>query len=422
MVATQVRRLLACAKWTAVALMLAVGRIEAATAQQAQAADLTITDVRVFTGERVIEKAAVSVRGGKIVGISPAAPAGAITIDGTGMTALPGLIDAHTHLLWVGSMQESEVLAFMKGGLRDTLKAYLRHGVTTVVSLADPTDPIVQVRRELAEGVLEGPRLLVAGPAFTAKGGHPAVTFCRGSEWCRATVAAEADAEEEARRQLRYLADLDVDVVKVVNQGGMFLGKIPLAKIKPEVLRAIVAESRSRQLPVLAHVWHEADAAEAVAAGASLSHLPNGPLSSDALASVLQNQGRYVVTTFATRKRQGATAATLMQLHKAGVQLVMGSDAGPSPPGLAEERPPGQTTIREIKALVEGGLDPLEALKSSTAVPARMLGLQDQVGRLEPGMSADVLLVRGNPVQNISDLEQVIAVIQAGKVVFRAPH
>lgn len=391
-----------------------------AAAQEKSETQLAITNVRVFTGERLIEKAVVTVKSGKIVSIAADAPAArSLTIDGSDMTALPGLIDAHVHLLWVGTMSEAEVLAFMEDGLQKTLQAYLRHGVTTIFSVADPTELILRTRRELRDGTRAGPRLLCVGPAFTARGGHPAVTFCRGSDWCRATVAAETDSEEGARREVRRLAGLDVDAIKLVNQGGRFMGKIPLAKLKPEVMQAIVAEARSKRLPVLAHIWDESDALEALAAGASLAHMPNGPLSSDALLQALMNPERFVVTTFDARKRQGARAQTLMKLHKAGVQLVMGSDTGPVPPGVPGERLPGESTIREIEALVEGGLSPAEALKASTSVAARLVGLEDEIGKLEPGMSADILLVRGNPLQTIADLGRVEAVIQAGKVVFR---
>jgi imidazolonepropionase-like amidohydrolase len=100
------------------------------------------------------------------------------------------------------------------------------------------------------------------------------------------------------------------------------------------------------------------------------------------------------------------------ELLKAGVRIVVGTDTfGPVPPGL--------TTVQEIETLVEAGLSREAALKAATSVAARHLGLEKEIGTLEVGMSADILLVRGNPLVNIADLHQVDAVVQRGKVVFR---
>lgn len=402
-------------------VILTLAAITTVGAEEPSQNPLAITSVRVFTGERLIEKAVITVQDGKIVSISAEAPvARSLTIDGSGMTALPGLIDAHVHLLWVGAINEADVLAYMKHGLQEAFQSMLRHGVTTVMSVADPTEPILQVRRQLREGTLTGPRLLCVGPAFTAPGGHPAVTFCRGSDWCRAHAAFETDSAEEARREVRRLAALGVNAIKMVNQGGKMMGKIPLEKIKPEVMRAIIGEARSHRVPVLTHVRHEADALEAVRAGSNLSHMPVGPLSSNALPEAMVKGKRFVTTTFSAQKKSGAGPETLAALHKAGVHLVMGSDSGPVPPGMSGTWVHGESSIEEIEVLVEFGLSPEEALKAATSVAAHHLGLEDEVGKLESGMLADILLVRGNPLQNISDLRQVEAVIQAGKVVFRA--
>lgn len=384
---------------------------------------LAITNVRIFTGERPIEKATITVESGKIAGISADVlpSAHSRTIDGNGMTALPGLIDAHVHLQ--AGMDEARALTFVEDGLQDTLRAFVRHGVTTVESLADPTELTLQTRRKLREGALVGPRLLGVGMAFTAPGGHPNVTFCRGNARC----AFKTDSEEEARGEARQLAHSGVDAIKLVNQGGEILG-IRIAKLKPEVMRAIVAEAHAQRLRVIAHIGNESDALEALAAGVdSLSHMPAGGLSSNALAQALVNTERVVMTTLAARTRRGGAKSqasqTLTELHRAGVQVVMGSDSGPVPSGFPRSALlPGESTLEEIEVLVELGLTPEEALKAATSVAARHLGLEHEIGKLEPGMAADILLVQGNPLQTISDLRRVKVVIQAGKVVFQASN
>jgi len=172
-------------------------------------AQLVIANVRVFTGERSIERATITVADGKIVRITADAPATTgVTIDGAGKTALPGLIDSHVHVL--AGATEAETRAFIKERLPERLQSFPRHGVTTVKSVGDGTELILKIRQDLRDGTLAGPRLLVVGPVFTAPGGHPAVTVCSGSDWCRAALGLEVDSEEEARRHVRRLVDAGV--------------------------------------------------------------------------------------------------------------------------------------------------------------------------------------------------------------------
>ena len=106
----------------------------------------------------------------------------------------------------------------------------------------------------------------------------------------------------------------------------------------------------------------------------------------------------------------------IAELHKAGVRIVVGTDMGTD---MVGSEAPGMATIQEVETLVKAGLSPEAALKAATSVAARHLGLEKEIGMLEAGMSADILLVRGDPLRNIADLHQVDAVVQRGKVVFR---
>jgi imidazolonepropionase-like amidohydrolase len=374
----------------------------------------------VFTGERSIERATVTVEDGKIVGIttnSPTSTAG-VTIDGTGKTALPGLIDSHIHVLaGTPSTIDAETHAIVKDRLQERLQSFLRHGVTTVKSTGDPTDLILKIRADLRDGTLAGPRLLAAGPVFTAPGGHPAVTICRGNDWCRANLAVEVDSEQEARRQVRRLVEARVDAIKLVYEGG---GPLALPKMRPEILRAIVAEARSSGIPVTAHVSEEADILEVLAAGVSgLEHGPSERPATSAIADALKNPERSLVPTIRvmvafernTQVLQSKLQA-VAELHKAGVRIVVGTDT------FGGQIPPGQATVEEVKLLVKAGLSPEAALKAATSVAARHLGVEKEVGKLEASMRADILIVRGNPLENIADLHQVDAVVQGGRVVF----
>src|SRR5262245_56732230 len=397
----------------------ALALVTVATSQPTQ---LVIANVRVFTGERLIERATITVADGKILSIATASPAnGGVMIDGAGKTALPGLIDAHVHML--GGITEAETRAFIRDQLEDRLQGFLKHGVTTVKSASDPTDLILRIRQDLRNGTLAGPRLLVVGPAFTALGGHPATTICRGDDWCRANRAAEVDSEEQARREVRRLSEAGVDALKVVYSDGDPDRGSSFPKLRLEIVRAIVAEARSLGLPVTAHVTEESMALEVLAAGVSgLEHGLNRPLHSDAqaLARALKTPERSFVPTLAvaaarippTPALQSRSQASA-ELYKAGVRIVVGTDTqGQMPPGLA--------TVQEVELLVKAGLSPEAALKAATSAAARHLGLENEIGTLKAGMNADILLVRGDPLRNITDLNQVDAVIQLGKIVFRS--
>ena len=396
-------------------VVFTLGLLSVAAAQQP--AQFVIANVRVFTGVRVIDRATITVADGKIRSISATPPArGTVTVDGTGKTALPGLIDAHVHLL-VG-ITEADTHTFINSALKERLQAFLRHGVTTVKSASDPTDLILGIRRDLRDGTLAGPRLLVVGPSFTAPGGHPATTICRGEAWCRANRAAEVDSEEQARREVRRLAQSGVDAIKVVYSSGEPEFKTSFPKLRLEVVKAIVEEARSLGLPVTAHVTEESMALEVLAAGVSgVEHGPNAPLDSDALAQALKTPERSLVPTLATLAARTTPSLqmrsqTTAELHKAGVRIVVGTDT-------RQQMPPGLSTIQELELLVKAGLSPEAALKAATSVGARHLGLEKEIGTLETGMSADILLVRGDPLRDIGDLHQVDTVVQAGRIVFR---
>jgi imidazolonepropionase-like amidohydrolase len=385
-----------------------------ALAEAQQPAQLVIANVRVFTGARAIERATITVVDGKIVSIAAEAPVQAgVTIDGAGKTAVPGLIDSHIHVL--SGRTEAESQAFIKDRLQERLLTFLRHGVTTVKSTGDATDLVLKVRQDLRDGTLAGPRLLVVGPIFTAPGGHPAVgPVCQGIAWCRENSVVEVDSEEQARREVRRLSQAGVDAIKLVYEGGVMAGTT-LQKLRPEVMKAIIAECRAIGIPVTAHVTDESSILEVLAAG--VSGLEHGSTASNAIAQALKNPERSLVPTIGAGLRIQVSEQSLLQsvaeFYKAGVRIVVGTDTfGRTPPGLA--------TVQEIELLVKAGLSPEAALKAATSVAARHLGLEKEIGTLEAGMSADILLVRGNPLANIADLHQVDAVVQRGKVVFRS--
>ena len=137
-------------------------------------------------------------------------------VDLRGRTVIPGLMDAHVHLL-VGSMitDEGSLREYERGALPKQMASFIRHGVTTIRSTADPLPYIAQIRDRLQRDQLTGPRLLITGPTPCSPGGHPATTVCRDNLFCRQGVSRELDGEKQARQLVRELVRANVDAVKV---------------------------------------------------------------------------------------------------------------------------------------------------------------------------------------------------------------
>jgi imidazolonepropionase-like amidohydrolase len=425
-------------------LLLAIVLAPAAAASDGP--DLVVSNVRVFTGTTVLERATVTVDDGVITSIVSTAmgpgagtgtsgvpstgggagpgrgastsvslgqvPPTATHLDGTGRTLLPGLIDTHVHLI-SGSTASTEPAetAWVANQLPGVLQAYLDAGVTTVKSAGDTLPLILSVRDDLDAGVLAGPRLMLSGKVITAPGGHPAATLCGSNTWCLEQLVSEVGTPAEAEAEVDALAAAGVDAIKFVLDGAA-----GLPKLTAPVMNALVARAQLHDLPITAHVGlPETDALAVVAAGVDgVDHMVLSPITDDALAMAMVAGGVGYVPTLV--KMQAAfpgffanAQANVGSLHGDGVTIVLGTDtAGPFPPG--------QSTVDELLLLVGSGLTPRQALEAGTVHAAAFLGLDD-VGMLAPGMRADLLLVEGDPLNDIAAVADVVAVVQAGHVV-----
>jgi enamidase len=364
---------------------------------------------------------------------------GARRIDARGMTVLPGLIDAHVHLTIRPTVTDTaSLLTFIDRELPGVLRGFLQHGVTTVRSTGDYWPWIGQVRDRITSGELQGPRLRVAGPVVTLKDAHPATTVCQGNPFCRAHVVAEVTNAEEARATIDRLAREGIDYVKLVSDS--VLRPLPLPD---DVLDAIIAQGHRHGLDVVAHM-----AASAVMQRAARQarqgldgfvHPTFGPLPDQGtreLSGVLVQQGTPVTTTISAlllysgmpvdqafqagtnvRRIAERSARALATMVTEGVQLVVGTDWCGCVPTVAHQAlQPGSVTLTEMEMLAWGGLTPEAILAGATRNAARALGL-DQVGTLEAGKLADVLVVAGNPLQDIRQLRAVRAVVKGGVLV-----
>jgi len=384
----------------------------------ASAAATLVKDVRVFDGKAVHERRSVLLDGATILDADfrGAPPQGARIVDGAGRTLLPGLIDAHTHTFrW----QELPVL----------------FGVTTQIDMFTDVRLMKQAKQEMAQDSRhDHADLFSAGTLVTAPNGHgtqfgvpiPTIT---GPEQAQAFVDARI-AEGS-------------DFIKIVMGGGYGMQSISLA-----TARAVIDAAHLRGKLAVVHIGNEQDARAVLEAGADgLVHLsPAASGDAEGLARLARSKGAFVIPTFTVlesmagwrgddllanpglaglldkdaqaplKARYGnkeraellaAPKAVTAALVKAGVPVLAGTDAGN--PGTQY----GVSMHRELKALVDAGLTPAQALAAATSVPAQVFKLGKR-GRIEQGYKADLLLVEGNPAVDILATRRIVEVWKDG--------
>lgn len=391
---------------------------------------LALTGATVLVGEGLEPRSStVLIRDGTIIAVGDpedvAIPPEATILDLSGYTLMPGLIDLHVHLgspalragQRPGPMMFPRLVADWMRFFPDRRRALLEHGVTTVRSLGDDTEWVMEFRQRIRNGELEGPNIVAAGPVFTTPGGHPVVTI--GVDPASGGVRVPSTAEE-ARAAVRELAGGDggVDLIKVVQERGR-PGR-PLEPFRLDVLRAVVSEAHDHGLPVTAHWGTLEDLEDVLDAGVDgLEHLEaRGVLEGwpEAALDTLVERGLALSPTL-TVMEVAIPAEILRQLqrrvgeyHAAGGRVTVGSDSGM--PGV----PFGAGVHRELELLVESGLTPQQALKGATSEAARVLR-SDRLGVIAPGRAADVMAVGGDPLQNIAAVGNVVVVFRDGRLV-----
>jgi imidazolonepropionase-like amidohydrolase len=383
------------------------------------AQNLVITNARIIDGTGVtIERGSVVVDRGQIASVSAGeADAPGVRIDAQQMTVMPGMIDTHVHLLLVDRQLENQQALdnWIDQVLPGDLRAYLESGVTTIFSNGDYTDPILAVKRAIENRELQGPRLLVVGPVFTAPGGHPATTVCGGMpSLCRDLLAVEVSDVETARGEVRRLASLGVDGIKAVYEST--LGE---AILRDDVLEAIGEEAERYGLPLIVHAPGELGL-RAVELGADkLVHPPlrDGVDLTEASRLLRSRSIPFATTTHGQAHPQVPDGEEqlaryylpgIRRLWDDGVTIAFGTDrffASPS------------EDIRHEIEILSRVLTPEEVIVALTRNAAAYLDLSDEIGTLEPGKIGDMVIIRGDPLADLSNLANVMVVIQGGQVV-----
>jgi imidazolonepropionase-like amidohydrolase/predicted enzyme related to lactoylglutathione lyase len=384
---------------------------------------LVIENANVIVGNgEVMNGATIVITGDRIGGVSRGNPQlGAVKrIDARGRTVMPGLIDTHVHFFGLTAQGEAAFRAQMKTLAPGYMKDFIGHGVTTVKSLADPLDLVLELRTMVGDRKLLGPRILLVGPCFTAPGGHPAVTLGRDDPWMRSEIAIEVNDEDTARKEVRRLAEKGVDAIKAAVEAGQGAGiPDPMPRLATNVLRAIVDEAHKHKLPATVHTHREQDVIDAIESGADgVEHgVWDSTLSDNHLADLLLKRNVNFTPTlwvFSADKESKSfeiAKQNLKTLSDKGIRISLGTDT------LCSMPRPGLNTIQEMEFMAEAGLTPEQIIRAATRNAAEHLGLLDRLGTVEPGKIADLILVAGDPLKDISSLHRVEMVIQAGQVV-----
>lgn len=345
---------------------------------------------------------------------------GARVIEARGKTIMPGLIDAHCHLDFLNTRSGFSARMQARFGLSEPSKELLRFGITSIRTMSEPPKLVLGLRNRTRTGNRVGPTMVVAGPAFTARGGHPKVTVCRDNAWLGRNMVYTPTTETEARTMVQALKSQGVDLIKIVYQGGIYaeFGEA-INKLPENVALAIIDEAHKQGLPVGAHTHYAADVAFLVEAG--VDSIEHGVLEEEAPAELLRAWAAkrtfliptLVITEVVKNADQQSylpqASRNLAQAVEAGVRIAAGTD---SMIGAM----PADSLHQELQLMVAAGVTPTQAIQAATGNAAEVLRLHDR-GLIKTGMAADLVVLNTDPLEGIESVSDIAFVVQNGQIV-----
>ncbi len=378
----------------------------------------------------------ITVTDGKIVSVADgftAAPVQAVTVDLKDKTVVPGMVDLHVHLtgdpggdFWKGAVEPDE-WDVVVGAKNARLTALA--GFTTVREAGSGPASAFSLRRGTAEGFIDGPRIVAAGPSLAIVGGHGDVSGFRPEVNELLDSGFTCTGAVECAEKVRLASQNGADIIKITATGGVLSqqGRGLEAHFTSAEMKSIADTAHSLGLKVMAHA-HGARGIEA-AARAGIDSIEHGTYLDEAAARAIKDNGTVLVPTLMAfkgvteRLGQGVytpvvedkirdvaeTARVFMgKALRWGVPIAFGTDAGVFGHGR---------NAGEFALMVEQGMSHRDAFAAATTHAARVLGLENEIGRIAPGYSADLIAVEANPLDDTSTLENVDWVMVRGRVI-----
>jgi len=418
---------------------LMVGAVSA----QVQAADAPVTVLKAAhlfdaAAGKIVSPGVVVVQGDKILAVGSGAkvPDGAKVIDLGDATLSPGFMDAHVHMSqqdngdWYKGFFDNLMQHPPEQALRATAytKAMVEAGFTTVRDLGDSDYISLGLRNAIKAGTVEGPRMLVANYAIGSTGGHADQDPVRPDILAQATpIKGVCNGPEECRAAVRYQMKYGADVIKFMPSGGVLslADPVDVPQLTQEEMNAIIGEAHAWHRKVAAHCHGDLAAKMAIKAG--VDSIEHGTFLQEDTLKLMKEKGVYLVPTLfasywvgghadeyppAIAEKARAAAAQSQKMFamavKAGTKVAFGTDAGVEPHGQG---------AKEFSLMTSAGFTPAQALQAATVNAADLLGVRDNSGTLEAGKRADIVVLPGNPLDDITVTEHPKLVMANGKIV-----
>ena len=385
----------------------------------------------------VVNDQAILIDGARIVEIGPSSrfdqhTSGVVrVVDLTGLTVLPGLIDCHAHVL--GNLKDLSAFAPLRmsspqatlWGVHN-LQIWLNHGFTTLrdAGESDLAYGQLALRDSIRIGLITGPRIVSAGNFISVTGGHGDADVLAPDQ-ALAHRPNLADGVDDISVAVRHDIKYGVDWIKLVATGGISdpMSDFNVQELSEEQMNKAVEVAHRAHKPVMAHAQGADGIKAAVKAG--VDSIEHGTMLDEEGSALMEKKGTWLVPTLSVIQRYAAlenpNGLDAIALEKSRMLLTYQSEAFHRALkhhvrlafGLDDDP---DFLPKEFSAMVKGGLKPIEALQAATSHAAELLGLSNEIGSIEPGKSADIIAVSGDPTKDISAMENVVFVMKGGEI------